>query len=211
MRSPGDRTVMLSYSLWQQEFGSAEDVVGKSIQVDGHSFTVAGVMPREFRFPLEGPAPAFWKSLAEDAEGKSPATQQRGFDVLGVIGRLRTGVTVEQAKADLSVIAGNLARQYPDNNKQYTSALVEPELAHLTGDTRPALRVLFGAVYPSCCCSSAPTLRACNWRAARAAAQNLLYVRPSAPAGARSSGSYSSNQFFCRFWVASWASRLPTA
>jgi predicted permease len=55
-------------------------------------------------------------------------------------------VTVEQAKADLSVIAGNLARQYPDNNKQYSSALVEPELAHMTGDTRPALRVLFGAV-----------------------------------------------------------------
>ena len=143
---PGNRAVMLSYAFWQQEFGSAKDIAGKSIRVDGHSFTVAGVMPREFSFPLEGSPPALWKSLAEDAEGKNPTTQQRGFDVLGVIGRLRHGVTVEQAKADLSVIAGNLARQYPDNNKQYSSALVEPELAHITGDTRPVLRLLFGAV-----------------------------------------------------------------
>jgi len=143
---PGNRAVMLSYSLWQQEFGSAEDIAGKSIQVDGHNFTIAGVMPKGFRFPLEGSAPVLWKSLADDAEGRSPATQQRGFDVLGVIGRLRSGFTLEQAKADLSVIARNLARQYPENNKQYSSALVEPELAHMTGDTRPALRVLFGAV-----------------------------------------------------------------
>lgn len=143
---PGNRAVMLSYSFWRQEFGSAKDIVGKSIRMDGYNYTVAGVMPREFRFPLENPAPLVWKSLADDADGKAPATQQRGFHVLGVIARLRSGVTVAQAKADLSVIAGNLARQYPDNNKQYSSALIEPELEHMVGDTRPALRVLFGAV-----------------------------------------------------------------
>jgi predicted permease len=142
----GNRAVMLSYSFWQQEFGAAKDIVGKSIQMDGQSYTVAGVMARKFKFPLENPAPVLWKSLADDAEGKDAATQQRGFDVLGVIGRLRPGVSVSQARADLTVIAGNLARQYPDNNKQYTSALVESELEHITGDTRPALRVLFGAV-----------------------------------------------------------------
>lgn len=142
----GNRAVMLSFTFWQQEFGSAEDIVGKSIRMDGHNYTVAGVMPRDFRFPLENPTPVLWKSLADDADGKVPATQQRGFDVLGTIGRLRAGVTVAQAKADLSVIADNLARQYPDNNKQYSSALVEPELEHMTGDTRPALRMLFGAV-----------------------------------------------------------------
>ena len=103
-------------------------------------------MPKGFQFPLEGPAPALWISLSDDADGKSPKTGQRGFDSLDVIGRLKPGVTLEQAKADLSLIAGNLARQYPDNNKCYTSALVEPELQHMVGDTRPALRVLFGAV-----------------------------------------------------------------
>jgi putative ABC transport system permease protein len=142
----GDHAVMLSYALWQSQFGSAKNVVGTSIRMDGQNYVVAGVMPKEFRYPLEGPAPALWKSIADDADGKDPKTVQRGFDVLGVIGRLKPGVTADQAKADLSVIAGNLARLYPDNNKQYTSALVEPELEHLTGDTRPALRVLFGAV-----------------------------------------------------------------
>ena len=143
---PGSRAVMLSYSFWQSKFGAEPGIVGTPITMNGHSYTVAGVMPKGFEFPVEDPAPVLWKSIADEAEGKSPATQQRGFDTLGVIARLRSGVTVEQAKADLSVVAGNLARQYPDNNKQYSSALVEPELAHITGDTRPALRVLFGAV-----------------------------------------------------------------
>ena len=142
----GNRAVMLSYSFWQQQFGSSGDIVGRSIAMDGHSYTVAGVMPRQFMFPLDNPEPALWISIADDADGKEPPTVQRGFDGLGVFGRLRPGVTVAQAQADLSVIAGNLARQYPDNNKQYSSALVEPELAHITGDTRPALRMLSGAV-----------------------------------------------------------------
>jgi putative ABC transport system permease protein len=143
---PGNRAVMLSYPFWQQQFGASSKIVGNSIIMNGHTFTVAGVMPRGFGFPLDGPAPALWLSLADDAEGKNPPTQQRGFDGLDVIGRLRPGVTVAQARADLSVIADNLARQYPDNNKHYTSALVEPELTHLTGDTRTALRILLGAV-----------------------------------------------------------------
>ena len=143
---PGNRSVMLSYALWQSNFGSARDIAGKTIRMDDHNYTVAGVMPKGFQFPQENPAPALWKSIADGAEGKDPVTSQRGYDALDVIGRLKPGVTVEQAKADLSVIAGNLARQYPDPNKQYYSALVEPELVHMTGDTRPALRVLFGAV-----------------------------------------------------------------
>ncbi len=143
---PGNRSVMLSYALWQSNFGSARDIAGKTIRMDDHNYTVAGVMPKGFQFPQENPAPALWKSIADGAEGKDPVTSQRGYDALEVIGRLKRGVTVEQAKADLSVIAGNLARQYPDPNKQYYSALVEPELVHMTGDTRPALRVLFGAV-----------------------------------------------------------------
>jgi putative ABC transport system permease protein len=140
----GHRTAMLSYSLWQSHFGGAKDIAGKSITLDEHTFTVAGVMPQGFQYPLESPGPALWVSIADDIEAKK--TSQRGFDVLGVIGRLKEGVSVEQAKADLSMIAGNLARQFPDTNKVDSSALVEPELRHMTGDTRPTLRILFGAV-----------------------------------------------------------------
>ena len=143
---PGNRAVMLSYSFWQSQFGADPAIAGKSITMNDHTYTVAGVMPKSFEFPIENPAPVLWKSIADEAEGKDPATKQRGFDTLGVIARLRPAVSVEQAKADLSVIAGNLARQYPDNNKQYSSALVQPQLEHMTGNTRPALRVLFGAV-----------------------------------------------------------------
>ncbi len=140
----GHRAVMLSYSLWRSKFGEARNIAGQSITMDGRSYTVAGVMPKGFQFPLENPGPALWISIANDVEGKK--TSQRGFDVLQVIGRLKPGASVDQAKSDLSIIAGNLARAYPDTNKPYGSALVEPELENMTGDTRPALRVLFGAV-----------------------------------------------------------------
>ncbi len=141
---PSNRAAMLSYSLWQSAFGSALDIVGKTIQMDDHGYTVAGVMPRGFQFPLDGPPTALWVSIADDAAGKK--TGMRGYDVLSAIGRLKPGVTAQQGKADLSLIASQLARQYPDTNKEDSSALVEPELQHMTGDTRPALRVLFGAV-----------------------------------------------------------------
>jgi predicted permease len=140
----GHRAVMLSYPLWQSAFGAARNIAGESITMDGRSYTVAGVMPKGFQFPLENPGPALWISIANDVEGKK--TSQRGFDVLRVIGRLKSGVTVEQAKSDLSIIADNLARAWPDTNKQLYAALVVPELESMTGDTRPALRVLFGAV-----------------------------------------------------------------
>src|SRR5262249_59282216 len=70
----------------------------------------------------------------------------RGAEGMKVAARLKPGVTLEQARAELSVIARNLAAQYPDTNKQYTAAIVEPQLDHLVGDFRPALRVLFAAV-----------------------------------------------------------------
>jgi predicted permease len=143
---PGNRTAMLSYSFWQSHLGSAKDIDGRTIRLDDHIYAIAGVMPKGFQFPLEGPTPALWLSFSDDAEGPDPKTGQRGFQVLDVIGRLKPGVTLEQAREDLSLIADHLARQYPEHNKWMTSALVEPELQHMVGDIRPALRVLFGAV-----------------------------------------------------------------
>ena len=63
-----------------------------------------------------------------------------------IIGRLKPGVMLEQARADLNLVARNLATQYPDTNKWYTTSAVVPESEHLIGDTRTGLRVLFGAV-----------------------------------------------------------------
>ena len=106
---PGNHSVMLSYSLWQSPFGSGKDIAGATIRLGDDNYVVAGVMPKSFQFPLEGPAPALWVSLSDDADGKSPRTGQRGNDSLSVIGRLKPGATLEQAKADLNRIAGNRA------------------------------------------------------------------------------------------------------
>jgi predicted permease len=142
----GNRAVLLSYGLWQSRFGAEASVVGRRIVLDGEPYTVAGVMPRGFQFPLNNSEIDAWFSIARDAEGPSPATIQRGQDQLEVVGRLKPGVMLEQAKADLSSVARGLAVQYSDTNKWYTTAKVIPELEQEVGDTRPALEVLFGAV-----------------------------------------------------------------
>ena len=146
---PGQHVAMLSHELWESTFGSRADLVGRTITLDGNSYVVAGVMPEDFRFPMENPEPQLWVTLATDAidpEGGDAVTTQRGYDTLDVIGRLKPGVTVQQARAEMSLIDRDLAAQYPDSNKQFYSAHVERELESLVGDSRPALRTLFAAV-----------------------------------------------------------------
>ena len=147
---PGVHVVMLSHELWQSTFGSATDIVGRAITLDDKSYTVVGVMPKGFQYPIQNPAPALWSSLADDAYDPNPngeaMTTQRGAHMVDVVARLKPGVSVTQAQAELAVIARNLATQFPDSNKRFTGAVVVPELEHLVGDTRPALRVLFAAV-----------------------------------------------------------------
>ena len=143
----GRHVVILSYELWQSTFGGAPDIAGQAVTLDGIGYTVAGVMPAGFVFPVTNPAPALWTTPARDAEQPgTPMTSQRGADMLSVVGRLRPAVSAERARAELNVIAGQIAAQYPDTNKPYTSAFLQPMLDHLVGDFRPALRVLFAAV-----------------------------------------------------------------
>jgi predicted permease len=141
----GNRAVMLSYPLWQLRFGGEKNVVGRQVMLDGQPYTVTGVMPPKFRFPA-GTAVEAWTSIAPAAEGAMPETAQRGANELDVIGRLKPGVSMEQAKADLNSVARGLAQQYADSNKWYTTASVVPQLEFEVGKTRPALEVLFGAV-----------------------------------------------------------------
>lgn len=141
----GNRAVMLSYPLWHLRFGGEKNVVGRQVMLDGQPYTVAGVMPPKFHFPA-GTAVEAWTSIASAAEGATPETAQRGAKELDVIGRLKPGVSLEQARADLSSVARGLAQQYADSNKWYTTASVVPQLEFEVGKTRPALEVLFGAV-----------------------------------------------------------------
>jgi predicted permease len=143
---PGTHVAVLSHETWQSLFGADPTVVGRTITLDRNNYTVLGVMPKGFQFPIQNPAPALWVTLADDATGKDPMTAQRGMQALTLVGRLKPGVTVQQANADLSLIARNLSTQYPDTNKTETGATVVPELENLVGNTSSALHVLFAAV-----------------------------------------------------------------
>jgi putative ABC transport system permease protein len=143
---PGSHIAILSSALWQSAFAGARDIGGRAITLDGERYTVAGVIPADATFPIEQPAPALWTTLGDDAEGKSPRSEQRGNDGLDLLGRLRPGVSVEQARAETSAIARRIALQFPDTNATYDRAIVMPLLDKMIGDFRPALRVLFLAV-----------------------------------------------------------------
>jgi predicted permease len=99
-------------------------------------------MPASFSFPMQSPPIALWTAAGEDDQFFT----QRGAAVLEVIGRLKAGVSLAKSKADMDVIAHNLAAKYADTNKQHSSIVDRPLLEQLVGDNRPALRILFGAV-----------------------------------------------------------------
>lgn len=84
----GSHVAMLSYQLWKSTFGGANVIAGRGITLNGHSYTVAGVMPADFAYPIQNPPVALWTTLADDAVD-SEFIKQRGADVLDVIARLK--------------------------------------------------------------------------------------------------------------------------
>ncbi len=145
---PGGFKVVLSHEIWQKRFGGDPNVLGRTIELDRRDYTVIGVLPPRFQFPIESEPLDFYVTIAEDAtpsNGGTPETQQRGSHSMQGIARLKPGVTPEQAQADLSAIAATLAKQYPDTNTGFGIG-VKPLREELIGDVRTALYVLFGAV-----------------------------------------------------------------
>ena len=143
---PGTRVVLLSHDLWNSQFAADKAIIGKTITLSGNLYTVVGVMPKSFRFPVQNPAVGVWTTLAFDATGKSPVTKQRGAHFIEAIAVLKNGITVEQAQQDLSIIANNLKREYPDTNTKLDSAQVQPAIEALAGSKRTPLLILQGAV-----------------------------------------------------------------
>jgi len=130
--------VVLSYRLWQEHFGSNRDVVGHDITMDGRNFLVAGVMPPDFRFPDYA---QMWTPMAwTDAE-----RAVRGEHHYVVIARLKPGVDVAQAQAEMDTISSRLEQLYPADDKGW-GAVVVPLHDDMVSDVRPAMLVLLGAV-----------------------------------------------------------------
>lgn len=144
----GGLKIVLTYDFWQKNFGGASDVLGRTIELDRRPFTVIGVMPAGFQYPIQNEPSQFYVTIAEDAsnpDGSKPQTEQRGAHSLDAIGRLKTGLTIAQAESDLGTIAAKLAQQFPDTNTNFGVAF-KTLREDLIGDVRTALYVLFGAV-----------------------------------------------------------------
>jgi putative ABC transport system permease protein len=144
----GTRVTLISHSLWTTQFGSDPSIIGRGVRLSGDLYTVVGVMPPSFRFPVNKPRNSVWTTLGVDDDPSDPHsnTKNRGSHFLSVFGRLKPGATVSQANEELQAIAAGLAKQYPNTNTRHDSARVETEVAALIGDTRTALLVVLGAV-----------------------------------------------------------------
>jgi putative ABC transport system permease protein len=141
-RTGAERVVVLSHGLWQRRFGSDAAIIGKSLILGGESYTAIGVMPRGFTFPIL-PNTEIWRPLTPAMVALAGC--DRGCLVLRVMARLKSGVTLDAARAESSAIAARMAEQYPETNKGVGSTVV-PLHEQLVGDVRPAMLVLLGAV-----------------------------------------------------------------
>lgn len=134
-----DREVILSYRLWQRRFSSDRNVLGKPIVLDGNAYIVVGVMPEGFHF-----AP-FWATKTElwvpDAFGAR--IHSRGGNSLRIFARLKDGVSLTQARAEIASITARLERQFPGTNRD---VIVTPLKEKVVGPIQTPLLVLLGAV-----------------------------------------------------------------
>lgn len=139
---PGAKVVVLSYRLWQQVFGGDRSIVGRSIALDEAPFTVVGVLKPVLRVPG---GPIGFDEIFVPWILPPQLRQARMSHISEAVARIRNGVTHEQAQADIATVAEALSREYPQSNKDETVLLV-PVREALTGDVKPALVMLVGAV-----------------------------------------------------------------
>jgi putative ABC transport system permease protein len=133
--------VVLSYGLWQRRFGGDPGILDQQLTLNGRSYTVIGIMSPDYQFPARV---ELWTPVGLSA--KAPGWESRGnHPGLYGIARLRPGLTIEQARANMESIAVNLEKQYPNSNTG-NRVTITPALEAFIGDVRPAMRVLLGVV-----------------------------------------------------------------
>jgi len=132
------KTVILSYSTWQKRFGGRRDVIGQSVSLSGIPFNIVGVLPLDFQF-APGGNEEFWTTL----HASGSCDLRRSCHGLTGIGRLKDGVSVEMALANMKAIASQLELQYPDDNRGQ-GATVLPLSEVIVKDIGPILLALLG-------------------------------------------------------------------
>src|SRR5438034_3128046 len=139
-REGESHVAIISYGLWRRHFGGDHGLVGKQITLDSKSYSVVGVMPAEFEFPIQTDRVEVWVPLVLPTD----LSQLRGAHYLDVVGRMKADVSLTQAHADLETIASRIARQFP---KLVPGKItVVPLKKDLVGEVQPYLLMLAGAV-----------------------------------------------------------------
>jgi len=136
---------VISEGLWRRKFASAPDILSKGITLDGNSYSIVGVIPAGPHFPM-GSASARREVFVPIGQWKNNLLTSRGAG-LGIngIGRLKPGVTIEQARADMTSVSNNLAVAFPDTNKGISARLI-PFKQWMVGDIGSLLLVLLASV-----------------------------------------------------------------
>jgi putative ABC transport system permease protein len=138
-----DRVIILGYGLWQRRFGGDQNIVGKSVQLNSRPYTIIGVMPAGFRplpVSLVSPEGQFYRPIAETYDD-----EERSSRHLRAIARLKPGVSLQQAQADMNIITARIEQEHPTTNKDYSVRLTTITDDTVTG-IRPTLYALLGAV-----------------------------------------------------------------
>ncbi len=134
--------VLLSYSIWQSHFGGDGNVLGRTITLDGRSFTIVGVLPANYRWLEKS---ELMLPIGVWVTNNSSATNRGDRGDSTVVGRLAGGATLGRATAEMEGIAEELAKEYPADNDQFGVRLQAIHDAFVS-DTRPAILILLGAV-----------------------------------------------------------------
>jgi putative ABC transport system permease protein len=138
---PGKRLALISHRLWQRAFGSDPGAVGRTVSLDGQSFTVIGVMAPAFRFPVDEEPADVWASAGSLYRSDR---QWRGFKAYRSIARLAPGVELDRARAEVGLLAGRLSQLYPRESAGRTITLAPYDRTVRTG--RTAFLIVLAAV-----------------------------------------------------------------
>ena len=135
---------VLSENLWRSRFGSNPGLVGQSIALDKRSFTVVGILPASFRYPEGVPRQDVWISVLQDPLF-GPLTSQPRVGLLGVLGRLKPGVSLAKAQAEMGTESARFAKEFPDEDSGLTIR-IRPYREAVVGNVKVALLILLSAV-----------------------------------------------------------------
>jgi macrolide transport system ATP-binding/permease protein len=133
-------SVILTYGSWERRFGGKPDVIGQSLTINGKPTSIVGVLPRNFHF-----APVGDPEMFLPLHPSGGLLQRRNLHWMHPLGRLKPGVTQDQAQVMMDTVASNLEREYPDSNRELR-AVVQPLTELITGQIKPILLVLLAAV-----------------------------------------------------------------